>query len=64
MVYDAPVKDPARRLTKAEVHYRGGTLGRNCAMCKMFKIGGRCSLVLGDIRASGDCDHFEVKRRR
>jgi len=50
------------KASKAEAHYRDGSLTKRCGKCTMFRPPHGCTAVEGEIEASGLCDYFERKR--
>lgn len=47
--------------TKAQVHYRGGTVKTKCSLCEMFESPNVCSAVRGRISPHGLCDLYRAK---
>jgi hypothetical protein len=48
-------------LTKAQVNYRTGSTWQHCGNCTMFRSPHGCTLVKGNIVASGVCDKWDGK---
>ena len=51
------------KLSKTEVKYRRADGYERCGNCTMFRKGGYCTLVAGDIRKGDVCDRWEAKTR-
>ena len=50
------------KLSKTEVRYRKADGEKRCGNCSMFRKGGYCTLVAGDIRKNDVCDRYEAKK--
>lgn len=53
----------APSMTQAEAKYvpLWANAATQCRACTMFRTEGRCTLVKGEIRARGHCEHFDAK---
>ena len=50
-------------ITKHKAKYQDGPRGsQHCALCSMYRAGGRCTLVEGKISPQGWCIHYERKK--
>lgn len=45
-------------MTKEAANYRQGNTLKRCITCVMYQIGGKCTLVEGDIKLLTVCDRF------
>lgn len=49
-------------ITKIEAKYhKAAVLSRSCGTCEMYRPGGKCTLVQGQIRASDTCKYWEKR---
>jgi hypothetical protein len=54
------------KVSKASVNYKAATSDKQCGNCSMYRkatvLEGRCTLVMGRIRADYVCDEWEQKK--